>query len=218
MSSPASPTFDPGAVFPAGEAKSVLAIRFLVASQSLAVIARLPAQLSTDPVSEESKRFLMVLSIGAANEAAIAFQEADAVGVFADLDASTWQDPKARLARLRVDANHKDPTSLRELLIRTTRNKIGFHWDVEYVKGALGDLAGTIGPVWQGATQGTVADTSIPLVSAVIDKSLKSIAGSESQLKTLISRIAQFQGDCFHVAHAVFTLSLKRAGISAGGA
>lgn len=212
------PEFDVGTTFPHGDTKSVLAIRFLVASQSLASIARILGQLGNDPGSEESKQFLMVLSIGTANEAAIAFQEADAAGVFADLDASAWKEQKDRLARLRVDANHKDTTSLRELLIRTTRNKIGFHWDKDYVTDSLKELASARGPVWEGASGGSVGQTPIPLVRAVVTKSLERIAGSKKDLDTLIVRIAQFQGNCFHVAHAMFTLQLKKAGVGAGGA
>lgn len=218
MSHAASPTFDPGSAFPHVDRISVLAIRFLVASQSLAAIARLPAQLPRDRASDESRCYLMVLSIGAANETAIAFQEADAVGVFAELDATSWKDPKARLARLRGDVNHNDPTSLRELLIRTTRNKIGFHWDADFVMESLRELAGSAVPAWDGGKSHSVADTTIPLVSALITRSLERIAGSKRDLDALITRIAQFQGDCFHVAHSAFALSLKRAGIGLDGA
>ena len=210
------PEFDPAAVFPTDDCRNVLLVRFLVASQSLAAIARLPRLLPDGYALEESRLFLMVLSVGAANEAALAFQQADKAGAFQELDKTKWVEPKEPLARLRVDANHKADDSLRSKIIRTTRNTLGFHWDPAVIKGSLEALGGHMVPAWLGDGGEAVADNAIPLVSVVILDALKRGAGSKEELDRLIAEVARFQGDCFHVAHAAFTLALRRSGVGAG--
>jgi hypothetical protein len=202
------PAFEVGKVFPADDPRSVFLVRFLLASQCLAAIARLPEELPDTPAFDESSHYLMLLALGATHEAAIAFYGANENGLFDPLKNIDDEEMNKRLARLIKEANRKDPESLQSKLVTHGRHKFGFHWDPEEIQKSLTAISGLVVPAWSGGEDQTVKATAIPLAQEVTLKGMEMRAGSKENLAELISRVAQFQGDLFHVAHAAYTVAL----------
>lgn len=195
MKSTKIPRFDLGNVFPSDEPQRVYQMRFLMACQALAAIARLLDLLPNTPATRESKNYLMALSIGAANEASIAFLEADAEGAFTEVIDAGWQEMVDRIERLRVDCDDKQPNSLRKRILLVARNTMGFHWDPKTVRKSLARLKDAEVAVWAGGEDQTVASTALPIVSAIIHDALEHWVGSKVELDTLMKDIASLQGD-----------------------
>ncbi|HVR99549.1 MAG TPA: hypothetical protein VMW27_23195, partial [Thermoanaerobaculia bacterium] len=125
LSEPKKPMFELQRVFPPGNHRRVLQIRFLMASQALAAIFRVVDLLPRTPATAESKNYLMMLSIGAANEAAIAFLEADRGGALDELLNSGWIEMQEIVARLRQECDEHIPSSLRKQILLVARNTMG---------------------------------------------------------------------------------------------
>lgn len=204
------PTCRVGDVFPADDARLVAQARFIVASQALVALARVLGAGLDGPTKQEVFYYLLLYSIGAANEASIAFQEADQFGAFGEVEASDWAEMHERLARLRRDCDHKNPESLRERLIRMPRNKVGFHWDSKILGAALANVATREIPAFEAGSTPSIADTALPLTSTVIGGALEILLGSADE-PSLAAELASYQGDIFHLSHAVYSLALSRA-------
>jgi hypothetical protein len=208
------PMFELQRVSPSGNHRRVLQIRFLMASQALAAIFRTVSLLPPTPATAESKNYLMMLSIGAANEAAIAFLEADRGGALDELLKSGWTEMQETVARLRQECNEHVPGSLRKQILLVARNTMGFHWDPKIVKRSLDRLREADVAVWAGGENEQIADTAFPLVSAIIHDSLRAaIGGTEEDVEAMMSRTVSMQADCYHLAHGLYAVALKNAGV-----
>lgn len=185
-----------------------------MASQALVAIFRVGQLLPPTPATAESKSYLMMLSIGAANEAASAFLEADRSGAFDELLRSCLNEMEEAVARLRQECDEHAKGSLRKQILLVLRNTMGFHWDAKTVKRSLERLREADVAVWAGGESGNVADTAFPLVSAIIDDSLNAaIGGTEKGVEAMMSRIVSMQADCYNLAHALYAVALKNAGV-----
>jgi len=204
------PTFQVGKAFPEGDDKRVSLVRFLLASQSLAAIGRLLGIVPETSAFTESKRYLMLLSLGAAHEAANAFGGAYTRGVFADLQSLGWEEMDERLARLVKECDRKNPDSLQCKLVTHGRNKFSFHWDMEEVQKSLAQLSSAILPAWSGGDDESSLTTAIPITEVITQKGLEIKAGSREQLRGLMSQAGKLQGDLFHVAHAAYITAIRK--------
>jgi hypothetical protein len=214
LNEPKKPIFELQRVFPPGNHRRVLQIRFLMASQALAAIFRVVGLLPRTPATAESKNYLMMLSIGAANEAAIAFLEADRGGALDELLKSDWIEMQEIVARLRQECDEHIPGSLRKQVLLVARNTMGFHWDPKIVKRSLDRLREAEVAVWDGGESKQIADTAFPLISAIIHDSLRAaIGGAEEDVDAMMSRIVSMQADCYNLAHGLYTVALKNAGV-----
>ncbi|HWN10383.1 MAG TPA: hypothetical protein VNO50_14140 [Pyrinomonadaceae bacterium] len=211
------PSFEIGKAFPSNDPKSVSLIRFLLASQCLAAIARLPEVVPDTPAYEESRHYLMLLALGAAHEAGNAFAGAYKHGVFDRLKAVDDEEMNERLKLLVRETDRDNPKSLQSKLVTHGRNKFAFHWDMKEVKKSLSKLSGATLPAWSGGEDETVMSTAIPIVERLTLKSMELRAGSVKKLNGLMEQVARFQGALFHVAHGAYTVALadnrKAAGV-----
>jgi hypothetical protein len=155
----------------------------------------------------------MVLSIGAANEAAIAFLEADKGGALDEMLKSGWPEMRDIIDRLRQECDEHNPTSLRKKILLVVRNTLGFHWDTKVVEGSLHRLRDANVAVWAGGENEQIADTAFPLVSAIIHDSLKARIGFEAGVDAMMAKIVVMQADCYNLAHGLYTTALKQSGI-----
>ena len=214
MSKSKKPMFELQRVFPPENHRRVLQIRFLMASQALAAIFRVVPLLPRTSATAESKNYLMMFSIGAANEAAIAFLEADRGGALDELLNSGWVEMQEAVARLRQECDEHIPASLRKKILLVARNTMGFHWDPKIVKRSLDRLREADVAVWAGGENEQIADTAFPLVSAIIHDSLEAaIGGTKEDVDAMLSRIVAMQADCYNLAHGLYTVALKNAGV-----
>ena len=169
--------------------------------------------LPNTPATRESKNYLMVLSIGAANEAAIAFLEADKGGALDEILKSGWPEMRDIIDRLRKECDEHVPDSLRKKILLVARNTLGFHWDTKVVKGSLHRLRDGDVAVWAGGENEQIADTAFPLVSAIIHDSLKAWIGSEAEVDSMMAKIVAMQADCYNLAHGLYAVALRNSGI-----
>ncbi|MFL6235841.1 MAG: hypothetical protein ACJ76N_22110 [Thermoanaerobaculia bacterium] len=203
------PTFRVGDVFPSGDDKRVSLVRFLTGAHSLAAMARILPVLPKSPAYRETKNYLMLLSLGAAHEAANAFWGAYQHGVFAALSSLGWSEIDECISRLIVDCDRQRPDSLQSRLVSHSRNKFSFHWDMEEVQKSLSQVADEVLPAWTGGEDETFMTVALPIVERVTLKGLEIKAGSEHDLQELMGRVARFQGDLFRVAEAAYNVALK---------
>ena len=203
------PTFRVGDAFPAGDDKRVALMRFLIAARSLVAIGRILPTLPESPGNRESKTYLMLLSLGAAHEAANAFWGAYKHDVFATLTSLGWIEIDECISRLAVECDRSCPDSLQSKIVTHSRHKFSFHWDMEEVQSSLSQLADEILPAWAGGEDKTSESIALPIIERVTLKGLEIKAGSEQELQELIGQVARFQGDLFRVAEAAYNITLK---------
>jgi hypothetical protein len=203
------PTFRVGDAFPAGDDKRVSLVRFLVAARSLVAMGRVLPALPKSPGNRESKTYLMLLSLGAAHEAANAFWGAYQHDVFATLTSLGWTEIDECISRLVGDCDRSRPDSLQSKIVTHGRHKFAFHWDMEEIQNSLSQLADEVLPAWAGGKDESSESIALPIIERVTLKGLESKAGSEQELQELMGRVARFQGDLFRVAEAAYNIALK---------
>lgn len=204
------PEFRVADVFPRNDKMTAL-MRFVVTTRPLISVARadhhLPEDLLTKTVDAEQ---LMLGSIADAKEALDAFREADQLRCFAGLQKVADAELKARLRRLRLHSNPNNPRSLYKRVILWARYNAGGHWSLKLVGKALEEFKDESVPAWVGEGK-RVIDGYIPLAHAIVRKISKIWDRSKAERQRLSSRIAQIQGDLFHVADAAYAYSIGQA-------
>lgn len=205
------PDFKISEVFPARDPIRVAQVRLMIASQALAAFGRILKHLPRGAGSTESEFYLFTMSIGAANEAAMAFRDADNAGALDELLASGWEEISEAVERLRKEADKDNENSLWKRLIVVARNTVAFHWDPKIIGRSLEQLSSERLPVWSGGDDESVARTAFPIVARLVMKALETRAGSRRELNSLVSRLADFQADLFDVATAVYSRALLEA-------
>lgn len=215
------PPFQIGAVFPHDDPAMTALAGFLVAGHSLLALARLQRHLSDQHPFEDASAILFMTSIGALHETARCLPRLEEHGWFAILEDELQQhsaedraDLLERLQRIRRELIGAEESPLRSLL-RRTRNKAAYHWDLIEIKRALRDHAdwevaalkdfGQVGPA--------PADYLIPLAMNLPFAVMERVAGSDEAKDEAAAIVAQLQGDIFHVMLALYLIALKRAGV-----
>ena len=134
MSGVKAPEFRVDEVFPANRPERVAIVRLLVATQSLISFGRLLGDLLPDtPAYRETEHYIMLLSLGLANEAASAFVAAKHMGAFDEFTKVGWDEMNERFSRLLKECDRDDPASLRSKLVAFGRNLV-FHWNKDDIK------------------------------------------------------------------------------------
>jgi hypothetical protein len=221
-------SFRIGDVFPADDPAKIALVQFLVAAQSLLAVGKLDLLLpAEDAVLSDARRLLLIMTIGLLRETEEAVKAVEDQGWLKRLeqelkgqDAQVQEDLSKRIGRLRSElAIVNDESLLRRFLLRA-RNKVSFHWDKKEIKNALAASAGQDASalvalatsIGEGKAP-RAAQMIIPLANSVLFVILEKIAGSAERLVELGSVLAQIQGDVFHVAHALYGIALRDAGI-----
>lgn len=210
MASMKAPEFRVDEVFPADDPKCVAVVRLLVATQSLISLGRLLGDLlPKTPAYRETKHYLMLLSLGLANEAASAFLAAQHAGAFEDFAQVGWKEMDERFERLVKECNRDDPASLRSKLVAYGRNLV-FHWNKDEIKKALAAVGDLTLPAWSGGEDETPVTMAIPLAEAVSITALGLHVGNKEELSRIMAQVGSFQGDLLHFAQAVYTTMLRK--------
>lgn len=206
-----TPEFCVGRLFPADDPKRTAAVRLVVAAQGLISLSRLLGPTLPDTKAyRETKHYIMLLSLGLANESAAGFEAARHKGVFDEVHPFPNEDTNARFGRLVEECDRNNPQSLRSRLVAFGRNKLAFHWDEKVIRKALKELATYNLPAWAGAEDETYVTTALPIAEAVTITALGLHVGDKEALNRIMQEVATFQGDLLHVSHALYTSLLVR--------
>lgn len=215
-----------GDVFPSDQRDRVRLAQLIVTGRVLLSVVKAYRLLDKNYEPEaEARAHLMLLSFGAALEAAKAFAYADEEGCLTEFEGwlEAWpsgpelEDVRQCLKRLRVNCDRNNPDSLRCRLLQAARNQASFHWDPERIGPALNALEDETVAAILLSDQRNSAHSSVPLAERVSLAMLDGLAVAGGSRPGLETELSQLQGDLFRVAMVVLNWLWHDAETQRGG-
>jgi hypothetical protein len=213
--------FAVGEVFPTTtkvqEQESARVVQFLVAVRPVVAIGRSVSRIPEgSPCTAEDFNVALVLSLGAAKEAADAFSEADRHGdftaafstsVLSKMSPESAEQVIRAYERLQRDCS-KAPGSLLKTVVSPMRDYVGFHWGRGEIADQLAALRDERYSFYQACSASSI-ETPFPFLTDLMERLRKAVMPDSSA--ECQQRLAQMYLDLSLVSSHVFSVRVRKS-------